>query len=69
MSKLNNMRGIEIPKFRAVSSGLKTFDELFGDGGFCEWIDVKNKHFIQEQITDEAGFLWHEGDKTYLSAR
>ncbi len=63
MSKLKNMRGIEIPHFRAVSSGLKTFDELFGDNGFCEWIDVKNEHLIQKQIFDEAGFLWHEGDK------
>ena len=34
MSKLCNMRGIEIKKFRAVSSGLKTLDELFGTNGF-----------------------------------
>ena len=66
MSKLQNMRGIEIPKFRAVSSGLKTFDEIFGEGGFCEWIDVKNGHLIQPQITNDAGFLWHEGDKNIL---
>ena len=66
MSKLKNMRGIEIPKFRAVSSGLKTFDELFGENGFCKFIDVDNKDFIQSQITDEPGFLWHEGDKNIL---
>lgn len=63
MSKLKNMRAIEIPKFRAVSSGLKTFEELFGNGGFCEWIDFKNEHLIQKQISDEPGFMWHEGDK------
>jgi len=34
MTKLQNMRAIEIPKFRAVSSGLKTFDELFDEAGF-----------------------------------
>ena len=66
MSKLKNMRGIEIPKFRAVSSGLKTFDELFGENGFSKFIDVHHKHLIQAQITDEPGFLWHEGDKNIL---
>jgi len=60
------MRGIEIPKFRAVSSGAKTFDELFGEDGFCKFIDDENKHLIQTQITDEPGFLWHEGDKNIL---
>jgi hypothetical protein len=28
MSKLRNMRGIEIPTFRAVSTGERTLDEL-----------------------------------------
>jgi len=63
MSKLKNMRAIEIPSFRAVSSGLMTFDELFGDNGFSKWIDVDHAHIIARQIFDEAGFLWHEGDK------
>ena len=66
MTKLQNMRIIEIPEFRAVSSGLKTFEEIFGAGGFSEWIDVRNVHLIQKQIFDEAGFLWHEGDKNIL---
>jgi len=60
------MRLIEIPKFRAVSSGLKTFDELFGANGFCSWVDIDNAHIIKKQIFDEAGFLWHEGDKNIL---
>ena len=51
---------------RQVSSGLKTFEEIFGAGGFSEWIDVRNVHLIQKQIYDEAGFLWHEGDKNIL---
>ena len=63
MSKLQNMRLIEIPKFRAVSSGLKTFDEIFGDNGFCKWVDVDNAHIIKRQIFGEADFLWHEGNK------
>lgn len=66
MSKLMNMRAIEIPKFRAVSSGLKTFDELFRENGFCKWIAIDKAHIIQKQIFDEAGFLWHEGDKNIL---
>ena len=65
MSKLKNMRGIEIPKFRAISSGLMTFPELFGEGGFQWWLDA-NSHIIAPQITDEPGLLWHEGDKNIL---
>ena len=64
-SKLQNMRGIEIPKFRAVSSGRKTFEELFNEGGFQSWLSA-NEHLIQQQITDEAGFLWFEEDKPIL---
>lgn len=62
MSKLQNMRGIEIKKFRAVSSGLKTFDELFGKDGFGEWLEA-HRHLIQEHIYEPTDFLWHEGDK------
>ncbi|MCK8487538.1 hypothetical protein M0651_10175 [Paenibacillus sp. MBLB2552] len=62
MSKLQNMRGIEIKKFRAVSSGLKTFDELFGKNGFAEWLE-SHRHLVQEHIYEPTDFLWHEGDK------
>ena len=63
MSKLQNMRGIEIPRFRAVSSGLKTFDEIFGEGGFSQWIGAHN-HLIKNLIYASADFMWHEGDKS-----
>ena len=62
MSKLQNMRAIEIPKFRAVSSALKTFDELFGDGGFNHWLG-QNKHLIKNLIYASPDFMWHEGEK------
>lgn len=62
MSKLQNMRAIEIPKFRAVSSGLKTFDELFGEGGFFQWC-MAHQHLIKDLIYSPSDFLWHEGDK------
>ena len=60
MSKLNNMRGIEIPKFRAVSSSLKTHEELFGDNGFNSWIE-QHGHLLKEHIYEPTSFLWHEG--------
>lgn len=62
MKKLYNLRGIEIPKFQAVSSGTKTFDELFGKDGFVEWVE-KHPQFIQKHIYEPVSFLWHEGDK------
>ncbi|MCL2499268.1 MAG: MerR family transcriptional regulator [Defluviitaleaceae bacterium] len=58
-NKLLNMRGIEIPRFRAVSSGLKTMEEIFGEGGFQSWLDAHD-HFILKQITDEPGFFWED---------
>ena len=63
MSKLHNMRAIEIPKFRAVSSGLKTFDEIFGENGFDKWIG-KNSHLVKDLIYASPDFMWHEGDKS-----
>lgn len=62
MSKLQNMRVIEIPKFRAVSSGLKTFDEIFGEGGFSQWQEA-HCHLIKDLIYASPDFMWHEGDK------
>ena len=62
MSKLQNMRVIEIQKFRAVSSGLKTFDELFSEDGFDSYM-TNNPHLVQPQVCDTPDLLWHEGDK------
>ena len=62
MSKLLNMRGIEIKKFLAVSSGLKTLDELFGENGFVLWVKAHN-HLLRDHVYEPTDFLWHEGDK------
>lgn len=62
MSKLQNMKVIEIPKFRAVSSGSKTFDELFGKDGFSDWCSA-NRHLMKDLIYEPSDFLWHEGEK------
>ena len=65
MSKLRNMRVIEIPRFRAISSGPMSFAELFGEGGFCEWVRA-NGRLMLKHIYDEPSFLWHEGSpETY----
>ncbi len=62
MSKLQNMRVINIPKFRAVSSGLKTFAEIFGENGFWSWIGA-HRHLVKDLIYESPNFLWHEGDQ------
>lgn len=62
MTSLHNMRGVEIPKFKAVSSGAMTFEQLFGQGGFAEWID-NHANLLQKHIYEPTSFLWHEGEK------
>lgn len=59
MSKLRNMRVIEIPKFRAVSSGPKPLDAIFGADGFDQWVKA-HADFIQKSLYEPNDFLWHE---------
>lgn len=60
MSKMQNMRGIEIPKFRAVSSGAKTLNELFGDeSSFLMWVN-DHKNLLKGNIFEPQDFVWHE---------
>lgn len=60
MSKLQNMRIIEIPKFRAVSSGPRPLDALFGgNNSFGAWVQAHENFFI-EHIFEPQDFLWHE---------
>lgn len=60
MTKLRNMRVIRIPKFRAVSSGQQTFDEIFGEHGFDKWC-AEHRELIKDLIYTPSDFLWHEG--------
>jgi len=62
VSKLHNMRGIEIQKFRAVSSGLKTLNELFGENGFVLWVN-QHHHLLKQHMYEPTDFLWHEDEK------
>lgn len=60
MSKMRNMRGIEIPRFRAVSSGPQTLEQLFGvDSRFASWIN-NHKSLLKESVYEPLDFLWHE---------
>ena len=61
MSKLKNMRVMEIPKFRAVSSGPQTLDDIFGAGGFDEWCGA-HKKLLREALYEPLDFLWHENN-------
>lgn len=61
MSKLQNMRVIEIPGFRAVSSGYDTFDSIFGENGFGKWLD-RHGDLIKDLLYASPDFMWHEGD-------
>ena len=62
MSRLNNMRLVEIPKFRAVSSGIKTLEEIFfSETSFSAWVDA-HSHLIRKHIFEPQDFLWHEND-------
>ena len=60
MSKLKNMRAIEIPKFRAVSSGAKTLGQIFGDeSGFLSWVK-SHESLFKRHIYEPQDFVWHE---------
>ena len=62
MSKLQNMRGIEMQKFRAVSSGRKTLHALFAKGGVASWAKESRK-LLLGHIYEPTDFLWHEDDE------
>lgn len=52
---------VRIPKFRAITSGLMTFEELFG-GGFESWQEAHN-HLFKPVIFDSSDFLCGKNGK------
>jgi hypothetical protein len=63
MGKLAGFKVIEIPKFKAVSSGLDTWENIFGKNGFDNWLE-EHKKMIREAFPYEGcDFAWHEEDK------
>lgn len=60
MSKLRNMRIIEIKPFRAVSSGEQTLDALFGNGSaFGAWLRA-HERLLLPSVLEPNDLLWHE---------
>lgn len=54
-NKVPDIMIVRIPKFRAVTSGIMTFEELFG-GDFGPWQEDHN-HFFKPVIFDAPDFL------------
>lgn len=62
MSKLQNMRLVEIPRFRAVSSGTRPLEEIFFvENSFSKWVDAHSQ-LMKIHIFEPQDFLWHEND-------
>lgn len=54
------MRLVEIPRFRAVSSGEHTLDEIFGrESSFQAWLKAHG-HLLKKHLFEPCDFLWHE---------
>ena len=59
MGKLAGVRVLEIPKFRAVSSGIDTYSNIIEKREFDKWKEMNNK-FIKKSIYGHGyGFMWH----------
>ncbi len=63
LKKSPEVHVFKIPKFRAVSSGYDTFENIFSDGGFHKWMGA-HYHLVKNIIFDCADFMWHENGKT-----
>ena len=61
--KLGGMRIIEMPGFRAVSSGQCTHEEMFGENGFDQWMG-EHMNFVKTSVYGHAyDFMWPEDEE------
>ena len=60
-NKVPDIMIVRIPKFRAVTSGLTTFEEIFG-GDFHPWQQAHN-HLFKPVIFDASDFLYGKDGK------
>lgn len=60
-NKVPDIMIVRIPKFRAVTSGLMTFEELFG-GGFGPWQEAHN-HLFKPVIFNSPDFMYGKDGK------
>jgi len=63
MKRAPEVHIVKLPPFRAISSGYDTFDNLFGEGGFDQWMGARY-HLEKKIIFDCADFMWQEDGKT-----
>jgi len=61
-NKVPDIMIVKIPKFRAVTSGLLTFDEIFGGGDFKPWME-SHQHLFKPVIFDSPDFLYGKDGK------
>lgn len=62
LKKVPVMKVVEIPKFRAVSSGYKDFEEMFGPDGFNDWQE-SHMHLMRDLLYASPDFLTGEDGK------
>ena len=69
MGKLNGLRIIEIPDFRAVSSGSQPNLLTNAEGGFMKWHQT-NIHLMRDCFYANPDFIYHEkpGEGTWIWA-
>jgi len=63
LKKTPEVHVVKLPKFRAISSGYDTSENIFGEGGFDQWMGARY-HLEKKIIFDCADFMWHENGKT-----
>ena len=59
MGKLAGVRVLEIPKFRAVSSGIDTYGNIFGKRDFIKWQESHQDIFKKSIYGHAYDFMWH----------
>ena len=62
IQKLPEVRIIRLPKFRAVTSGYQTFDEIFREDGFNNWQE-SHMGLIRDILYAAPDFMWFEENK------
>jgi PhnB protein len=69
MGKLNGLRIIELPKFKAVKSASQPLDAQFNTGGFSAWLKTHG-HLVRDAFYASPDFAYHEkdGEATWIWA-
>jgi len=63
IKKAPEVRVVKLPKLRAVTSGYRTFNDIFSENGFNKWQEA-HSHLIRDLLYAAPDFMWHEDGKT-----